>query len=532
MSVKVKLLNVSKCYSLYKRNSDKLKDILFFTSVETEYFHALRHVNFEVYAGETIGIIGTNGSGKSTLSNILAQVAPPTSGYVGIYGNPSLIAINVGLNKELTGLENIKFKCLMHGLDNDEIEQLIPSIIKFADIGKFIEQPLKKYSSGMKSRLGFAIAVHMDPDILIIDEALSVGDRTFHQKCVEKISEFQAKGKTIFFVSHSLSQVKQICNRVIWLEYGRMKEFGDTETVTDNYNQHIAWFNKLSDDEKEAYRQDSLKGQVVMQPTPRNLLRVQRSFFSLQAWLLVFIVLCLAVLMFSPFSAESKAGVSDEDGVENVDPGANNDKEKSGENVQETKIINKPGMIQVGVIDLFADVELTQKISTLSFAREVQMVEQVDEVVKVEINDQTGYVDASALKILNANMEVIDFTMGDFSELFPEKTHSAYAFFEAQLGKSYDIVYATLGGLTDETIDEDGNAQLTYSRDDTVVGFNQEAVANSMTITNIKNDPEMFAPFISKASLSSVDDKLHFLLTTKYRIVIDLNGNKITFTTI
>lgn len=272
MKLKVEFKNVFKSYDMYAKQYEKLLDLLSLRrkkQVEKK-FNAVRDISFKVYEGESVGIIGLNGSGKSTLSNLIAQVVQPTKGEIIINGEPSLIAISAGLNNNLTGIENIQLKCLMLGIEKEEIEKIMPDIIEFADIGEFIHQPVKNYSSGMRSRLGFAIAVHTDPDILIIDEALSVGDSTFSEKSLKKMHEFKEKGKTLFFVSHSASQVKKFCNKAMWIHYGEIKEFGDSEKICSNYYQFVKWFNNLSEKEKAEYKRNQLASQISYEEQTRE----------------------------------------------------------------------------------------------------------------------------------------------------------------------------------------------------------------------------------------------------------------------
>lgn len=252
--------NVTKKYKLYNDNKERLLDLITPKNYG-ESFYALTDVSFTAEKGDVVGFVGINGSGKSTLSNIIAGIVPETSGSVEINGQASLIAVASGLKNDLSGRDNIELKCLMLGFSKEEIKRLEPEIIEFSELGKFIDQPVKSYSSGMKSRLGFAISVNVDPEILIIDEALSVGDKAFAEKSLEKMKDFKRMGKTMIFVSHSIGQMKKFCEKILWLEYGMVKDFGTVDEVMPKYEQFLKEYKKMSGKEKKAYRQKALERQ-------------------------------------------------------------------------------------------------------------------------------------------------------------------------------------------------------------------------------------------------------------------------------
>src|SRR5690625_447096 len=249
--------NITKQYKLYSDTKERLFDLLPFKSYG-EDFYALKGVNFVADHGEVIGFVGTNGSGKSTLSNIIAGIVPETGGSVKVNGQVSLIAVAAGLKNDLTGRDNIELKLLMLGFSRDAIKELEPEIIEFSELGQFIDQPVKSYSSGMKSRLGFAISVNVDTDILIIDEALSVGDKAFAEKSLNKMKEFKEQGKTMIFVSHSLGQMRQFCDKILWLEYGMVKQYGPTNEVLVAYEKFLNRWQKLSKKKRKQYRKHAL----------------------------------------------------------------------------------------------------------------------------------------------------------------------------------------------------------------------------------------------------------------------------------
>lgn len=252
--------DVSKKYKLYNGTKERLLDLITPKNYG-ENFYALKNVSFEAEKGDVIGFIGINGSGKSTLSNIVAGIVPETSGSVQVNGQSALIAVAAGLKGDLTGRDNIELKLLMLGFNKNEIKELEPDIIEFSELEKFIDQPVKSYSSGMKSRLGFAISVNVDPDVLIIDEALSVGDKAFSEKSLEKMMEFKEMGKTMIFVSHSIGQMKRFCEKILWLEYGVVKEFGPVEEVMPKYEEFIKEFKKMSRKSRRKYRKEILAEQ-------------------------------------------------------------------------------------------------------------------------------------------------------------------------------------------------------------------------------------------------------------------------------
>lgn len=243
----INALNITKEYKIYNTNKEKLK-LLINKRYKIKKFHALSNVSFNINKGEIIGIIGKNGAGKSTLLKILTGVAFVTYGKVFINGRvSSLLELGSGFDIRLTGYENIYFNATLNGLKRIEIDKKINEIIKFADIGDFLYQPVKNYSSGMFARLAFAVAININPDILIVDEILSVGDIKFQVKCMEKFEKFKKQGKTILYVSHSLATVKKFCNRVIWIDEGKVVEDGNPVMVVEKYfNMNFGNKNHLS----------------------------------------------------------------------------------------------------------------------------------------------------------------------------------------------------------------------------------------------------------------------------------------------
>ncbi|MEO4054109.1 teichoic acids export ABC transporter ATP-binding subunit TagH [Solibacillus sp. CAU 1738] len=262
MKESVIIKNVSKNYKMFSSKKEQLLELLYLKP-KVPTFKALNTISMTVFEGDIVALVGINGSGKSTLSNLIGNITKPSSGEIIRNGEVSVIAINAGLNNELTGLENIEFKCLLMGYSKKKIKEITPDIVKFSELGDFIYQPVKKYSSGMKSKLGFAISVTINPDIIVIDEALSVGDQTFTNKSLRKMEEFKEQGKTIFFVSHNLGQVRNFCTKAAWIEGGQLKAFGEVNEILNQYEAFIKEYKTWSEQQKETYRQELLNNRLV-----------------------------------------------------------------------------------------------------------------------------------------------------------------------------------------------------------------------------------------------------------------------------
>ncbi|MDM5313218.1 teichoic acids export ABC transporter ATP-binding subunit TagH [Peribacillus frigoritolerans] len=534
MTLKVQFKNVTKKYSLYKKKSDKLREI-FFSNKKNEDFYALNNISFEVYKGETIGIVGVNGSGKSTLSNLLAQVVPPTSGTIKIDGETSLIAISVGLNNHLTGMENIKLKCLMQGFTKNEINEITPKIIEFADIGKFIRQPVKNYSSGMKSRLGFAISAHTNPDILVVDEALSVGDQTFYQKCLQKFDEFKASGKTIFFISHSISQISSISDKVLWLHYGQLKEFGETKTVLENYQAFIKWFNALSEEEKKQYKVEMHQAQSFENQGTSNLSEAQQIkrtdkarkkkqypfLFLFQIGFLLMGMFLSALFMFNETSSASILGKI---------PDLFAEKQAIKKEQVKIKKVDSKGIVKERTAVIYSDQALTNKALEVPFTTTLFVEEKANDVYKIKVNDSIGYTSVKNVELVDNSKDItVELTTEDLKTLFPLAVANSYQYFLAQLDLDYGEIGDKLRGLTNRGFDEFGNKILFYDTDHISILFNEDNVSEAITIHDIVLDEQLLEDIQSRAEVKSDDKSLYYISIQNYYVTINIKDRTLTF---
>ncbi len=242
----IEVRDLSKVYHLYNKPSDRIRETFSIRKKKYSKEHyALKNINLKINKGESIGIVGTNGSGKSTLLKLVTGVVTPTTGTIKTDGKiAALLELGAGFNPEYTGIENIYLNGTMMGYTEEEMKKRVPDIIEFADIGEFINQPVKSYSSGMFARLAFAVSINVEPDILIVDEALSVGDTRFQVKCIDKMRELQESGTTILFVTHAIEQIKRFCTRAIWIKNGELIEDGEASQVVDLYDNFMKYGEK------------------------------------------------------------------------------------------------------------------------------------------------------------------------------------------------------------------------------------------------------------------------------------------------
>lgn len=246
MSMAIEFKNVTKRYPLYHHIGSGIKELIFnprraLNLLSGRSYLAIEDISFRVEKGESVALIGRNGAGKSTSLGLVAGVMRPSSGSVSVVGRvASMLELGGGFHPELTGRENIRLNAILLGLRRKELKKRLDKIIEFSELGEFIDEPIRVYSSGMLAKLGFSVITQVDPDILIIDEVLAVGDVSFQRKCLNTIREFKEKGVTILFVSHNLADVEKICDKVIWIENHKMKEMGEANLVISNYKKAMA----------------------------------------------------------------------------------------------------------------------------------------------------------------------------------------------------------------------------------------------------------------------------------------------------
>ncbi|WP_026564067.1 ATP-binding cassette domain-containing protein [Bacillus sp. UNC41MFS5] len=544
MRPKIAFSNVSKSFNLYKKQSDKIKEIISFKNNKGN-FYALKNLSFEIYEGEAIGIVGLNGSGKSTISNLLAQIIPPTSGNIKINGETSLIAISAGLNNQLTGLENIELKCLMHGLKKEEIRKFKDEIIDFADIGNFINQPVKNYSSGMKSRLGFAISIHTNPDILIVDEALSVGDQTFYKKCLNKMNEFKSEGKTIIFISHSISQIREFCDRVMWIHFGRLEKLDEADVVVKEYNEFIKWFNALTEVEKKEYKTkmldrqynednfETIQSKRSEQKSNKKVKKHTNYRYTIHFFLIFFAILISATIMFG-FNPVKGIGNYINTNTKEKSPADEQLNVKSQEKEamkQElnSKELNKNGFVVAGQSKVYSDNKLKAPSGEIVFLEKVNVLKQQGNAFKIKTSDNiTGYTSVDNIKLEEKDLPVLQGEIEDFLPLFPQRFVNANEYFLTFLNSKYEEVKTALRGLSEEKTLNNGEKTLIYGFYNTQYNINRENISESITLSNIDIDNALWDELKKQATLVSNDSNYYYFNTGKYDIVFDLINQEAT----
>lgn len=271
--VAIKVENVTKIYdlSVKKKGQKKVK----------KKFYALDDISFEVKQGEVMGLFGTNGSGKSTISLLIAGMSDYDTGNITVNGSRALIPARVGLKNEITGEENIEFKCALMGMRKKDVEKVKKDVIEYAELGDHMYTPVKKYSSGMKARLGFAISLALKPDIYILDEVLSVGDKAFKQKCFDTMKALREDGsKTILFISHSIKEIQDFCTKTVWIEAGHLIEAGKVDVVARHYNIYTNYLAELPKEVKDRYLEElaSKRDLTIEQWKERQGIHEEKSF--------------------------------------------------------------------------------------------------------------------------------------------------------------------------------------------------------------------------------------------------------------
>jgi teichoic acid transport system ATP-binding protein len=465
MSTSVALKNVTKKYKMYRKTSDKILDLVLPKGYGKD-FYALQNVNFEAKQGDIIGIIGVNGAGKSTISNIISGVIPPSEGSVNINGEAALISIAAGLNNELTGRENIEMKCLMLGFKKQEIEKLMPEIIEFAEIGDFIDQPVKKYSSGMKSRLGFAISVNIDPDILVIDEALSVGDKIFAQKCLEKMNSFKERGKTIFFISHSLGQIKEFCEKALWLEAGEVRAYGTVEEVLPQYEKFIKEYNQMSPEEKKEFNRRIMEKRsnrtVKTFPTRTDGKRKKSDKKGLKLFTSLFALLLVVGVAFSFMKWDQDMGMKSEGSKLEKTKQKNTASVTAEEPVKDIRYVH----VDSGYVRDKPDLANSQKIAMINFGESISVEEIVKDPVEdfhwlkfTTVNQQEGWISEELVSPLSkqTNDDLLITSVESLLENHHfQQTMSLFGKTKAELGESENVIFNHKGQVTGIIISTDG----------------------------------------------------------------------------
>ncbi|WP_144650533.1 teichoic acids export ABC transporter ATP-binding subunit TagH [Bacillus cereus] len=544
MNESVRFHNVTKKYKMHSKNSEKLKDIMY-PGGFGEDFYALRNLEFVAQKGDVIGIVGVNGSGKSTMSNLIAGITPPTKGEIDIKGKVALIAIAAGLNNQLSGRENIELKCLMMGLSKEKIEKLTPEIIEFADIGKFIDMPVKKYSSGMKSRLGFAISVSINPDVLVIDEALSVGDQTFADKCLTRMNEFKEQGKTIFFVSHSLGQVKKFCTKALWLEYGEIKDYGPIQEIMPKYENFLKEYKAMSKEEQQKFKRESMEKQagktLIKKEAAKSeneaqavdyvsLLRKQSSHHIKKKKGRKFLSVFILLMMLGGITYWQKDNIlhslqAKEQKKESIDKVEVPKKEENPlatldvryVNSAKGRVRNKPNLDG-------------QVVGTILFGTPFIVKEQQKEIesdinwLKLTLeNGEEGWISESIVKSIPYNQAIsYNKFLGELKQI--EGITPNLEEYLAFLGKTKEELINTLGNSQNEKQLAAGT--LVQYKDIDIV-YNNQSIAQKINIKNMKIPKESLFEKLGEAQLKAEDDSLFIYRSNKFDFNFSLMGSTI-----